>query len=79
MGVVEELSARRAGQVLLVVHSGVVRGLLSGCLGISPERVAPVAPASLTVLRLAAWDTKDENRLELFNYQLGPPNFESGP
>jgi glucosyl-3-phosphoglycerate phosphatase len=79
MGVVDELSKRGAGQALLVVHSGVVRGLLSGLLGLGPERMVPAAPGSLTVVRLASANRMDGNRLELFNYSPEGPSLAARP
>jgi glucosyl-3-phosphoglycerate phosphatase len=78
-GLVDHLSRCRAEQVLLVVHSGVVRGLLSGFLGIGPERMMAVAPASLTVVYLSSLDRRDGSRLELFNYSPKGPSLAVRP
>jgi broad specificity phosphatase PhoE len=39
-----------AENVLMVCHGGVIRALLDGLIGLSPDRLVPVGPASLTVL-----------------------------
>lgn len=53
-----------AKRVLAVVHGGVIRAVLEGLLGLSPDRIVPVGPASLTVLRL----TGSAARIEVFNH-----------
>lgn len=55
--------------LLIVCHGGVIRALLHGLLGLAPTSVIPVAPASLTTLRLARDGSPP--RLELFNYRPG--------
>lgn len=49
--------------VLFVCHGGVIRAALDQALGLSPARIIPVGPASLTILAFP----KDEPRLEVFN------------
>lgn len=44
--------ARESGPVLIVTHGGVVRAALALLLGITPDRLVPVSPASLTVIDL---------------------------
>lgn len=53
--------------LLVVTHGGVIRAVLQNYLELEPARIIPVAPASLTALRLGAGDA----RLELFNYRPG--------
>jgi glucosyl-3-phosphoglycerate phosphatase len=48
--------------VLVVTHGGVVRAALAQLIGLTPERIVPVLPGSLTVL---AFDAAP--RLELYN------------
>ena len=55
--------------LLIVCHGGVIRALLHGLLGLSPNSVIPVAPASLTTLRFGG--DGGSPRLELFNYRAG--------
>ena len=42
--------ANRQDTILMVCHGGVIRALLDGLIGLSPDRLLPVGPASLTVL-----------------------------
>lgn len=57
--------------LLMVCHGGVIRAAMQAFLGLRPQSILPVAPASLTVLRLAK--TGSEARLELYNYRTGSP------
>lgn len=52
--------------LLVVCHGGVIRAVLQRFLCLSLDRIIPVAPASLTAIRLLG--NKSE-RLELFNYR----------
>lgn len=56
---------------LVVCHGGVIRAVMDAFLGLRPQHVLPVAPASITVLRLA----KDSPyaKLELYNFRPGNP------
>lgn len=46
-------SAEQQGRdLLLICHGGVIRAILDGLLGLSPERFAAVEPASLSTIRL---------------------------
>jgi glucosyl-3-phosphoglycerate phosphatase len=38
------------GTVLVVTHGGAIRAALASLIGLTPERISPVAPASATVL-----------------------------
>lgn len=51
--------------LLVVCHGGVIRAILQRYLGLEPANVIPVAPASLSALRLG---NGKPPRLELFNY-----------
>lgn len=62
-GVVESVRATQAATVLLVCHGGVIRALLDGLVGLPPDRILPVGPASLTILDLQ----RAEARLEAMN------------
>ena len=73
LGVVSALRATADERVLLVAHGGVIRALLEGLLDLSPEKVVPVGPASLTVLRLGEPNGKAAARLEVFNYTPAAP------
>lgn len=58
-----------ADRLLVVCYGGVIRALLQTLLGLSPRRIIPVGPASLTIL--AAKPSEQEMRLEVFNYTPG--------
>lgn len=51
--------------LLVVCHGGVVRALLQHFIGLAPAHMIPVAPASLSAIRLG---NGKPPRLELFNY-----------
>ncbi len=59
--------------LLVVCHGGVIRALLQHFVGLAPAHIIPVAPASLSALRLG---NGKPPRLELFNYQ--PDSLEFG-
>ncbi len=59
--------------LLVVTHGGVIRAALQAYLDLEPARIIPVAPASLTALRLGAGDA----RLELFNCRPGGPELDA--
>jgi probable phosphoglycerate mutase len=64
-----EAASGRARTLLAVCHGGVIRAALDAFLGLRPQHLLPVAPASLTVLRLSG----DAAKLELYNFRPGPP------
>ena len=51
--------------LLVVCHGGVIRAILQHYVRLDPAHIIPVAPASLSALRLSK---KMPPRLELFNY-----------
>lgn len=51
--------------VLAVTHGGVIRALVAGVLGVGPNRLAPVQPASMTVIEIGS-------RPRLRTYNLRP-------
>ncbi|MEP3278217.1 MAG: histidine phosphatase family protein [Stappiaceae bacterium] len=59
--------------LLVVCHGGVIRALLQHFVGLAPAHIIPVAPASLSALRLG---NGKPQRLELFNYL--PDSLEFG-
>lgn len=76
--VVSAIEAARpasGANLLAVCHGGVIRALLDHYLGLSPRRIIPVGPASLTALRLNG--DGQGARLELFNHTPGIPDFEA--
>jgi probable phosphoglycerate mutase len=73
--IVAEAARGACDNLLVVCHGGVVRALLHGFLGLEPASLIPVAPASLTILRMAP-DGRP-TRLELFNYRPGPLDFDA--
>ncbi len=64
---------RRAdGDVLAVVHSGVIRAALTAFLGLSQQRIVPVTPGTATILNFE--DALAEHaRLEGYNIGLFAP------
>ncbi len=54
--------------LLVACHGGVIRAILQRFLDLQPASIIPVAPASLTALRLENGNGKP-HRLELFNYR----------
>ncbi|NIA68477.1 histidine phosphatase family protein [Pelagibius litoralis] len=76
-GVVSKLQRPAAGTVLMVAHGGVIRALLESLLDLSPARIVPVGPASMTVLRLGPPNGKADVRLEVFNYTPKAPVFDA--
>ncbi len=71
-GALRELGEGTDGPLLVVCHGGVIRSLLESLIGITAERIIPVGPASLTILRQPK-GTGERMRLELFNYSPGGP------
>jgi broad specificity phosphatase PhoE len=65
-----EAGAEGVSNLLVVCHGGVVRALLEHFLDLTPSRIIPVGPASLTALRIAR---RGAARLELFNFTPGLP------
>ncbi len=64
-GVVEEERRAPCQNLLVVCHGGVIRAILQKYIGLDPAHIIPVAPASLSALRLG---NGKPPRLELFNY-----------
>ena len=62
--------------LLVVCHGGVIRAILQRFLNLQPASVIPVAPASLTAMRLKSGKDKPP-RLELFNYRPANLEFEA--
>jgi probable phosphoglycerate mutase len=65
----QEAVSGGASTLLFVCHGGVISAALDVFLGLRPQHVPPLAPASLTVLRLNG----DAAKLELYNFRPGPP------
>lgn len=59
--------------LLVTCHGGVIRALLQRYVGLDPARVLPVAPASLSAIRVVEGKPP---RLELLNYR--PSDLEFG-
>jgi glucosyl-3-phosphoglycerate phosphatase len=60
--------AEQGGKTLLAVcHGGVIRALLHRLVALAPRQIIPVAPGSLTALRLNG--DGEGTRLELFNWR----------
>ncbi len=64
-------AAKEADRLLVVCHGGVIRALLQSLLDLSPKRIIPVGPASLTIL--ANKPGESVMRLEVFNFSPGGP------
>lgn len=66
-----EGAMKSADRLLVVCHGGVIRALLQSLLDLSPRRIIPVGPASLTVL--AQKPGESGMRLEVFNFAPAGP------
>ncbi|OAM78351.1 histidine phosphatase family protein [Devosia elaeis] len=66
-----QAAASSADRLLVICHGGVIRALLQTLLDLSPRRIIPVGPASLTIL--ASKQGESVMRLEVFNYAPGGP------
>lgn len=73
-GVIEEERRAPCENLLVVCHGGVIRALLQRYVGLEPAHIIPVAPASLSALRLG---NGKPPRLELFNYRPYALDFEA--
>ncbi|PKA39184.1 histidine phosphatase family protein [Rhizobium sullae] len=71
-----ERADRNCRNLLVVCHGGVVRAILDHYLGLSPDRIIPVGPASLTALRLPL-NAGETVKLELFNYDPREVQFDA--
>ncbi len=71
--VIEDERRTPCRNLLVVCHGGVIRAILQRYVGIDPAHIIPVAPASLSALRLG---NGKPPRLELFNYL--PDSLEFG-
>lgn len=71
---IDEESAVPCANLLVICHGGVIRALLESFLDLSPSRVIPVAPASLSVVRATPGKL---TRLELFNHRPGNLEFDA--
>ena len=60
--------ARTDGDLLAVVHSGVIRAALSAFLGIPQGRIVPVTPGTATMLQ---FDTPFSTEVKLEGYNFG--------
>ncbi len=67
---------RTDGDLLAVVHSGVVRAALSAFLGLGQDKLVPVTPGTGTILNFAD-PHSDDIRLEGFNLGLFAPQSEA--
>ncbi|WP_217430425.1 histidine phosphatase family protein [Parasulfitobacter algicola] len=65
--VIEKAHETPCKNLLVVCHGGVIRAILQRYLMLQPANIIPVAPASLSAIRLAT--DKKPARLELFNYR----------
>lgn len=63
-----------AERLLVVCHGGVIRALLQALIGLGPEKILPVGPASLSILKI---DGRQEARLELFNFRPDGPALDA--
>ncbi|KIT18047.1 histidine phosphatase family protein [Jannaschia aquimarina] len=70
---IEEERRDPCDNLLVTCHGGVIRAILQRYIGLDPARIIPVAPASLSAIRVAAGKPP---RLELLNYL--PDDLEFG-
>jgi glucosyl-3-phosphoglycerate phosphatase len=61
-------------RLLAVCHGGVIRALLQSLIGLGPQKILPVGPASLSILK---FDSAQDVRLELFNYRPDGPALDA--
>lgn len=73
--IADQRAVSRYGTLLAVCHGGVIRAVIQHFLGLEPSRIIPVAPASLTALRLG--EESQAARLELFNYRPDGLDFDA--
>ncbi len=71
-GVIEAELSQPCQNLLVVCHGGVIRAILQRYVGLEPAHIIPVAPASLSAVRLLDGMLA---RLELFNYLPGGLDF----
>ena len=69
---IEEERQNPCQNLLVVCHGGVIRAILQRYIGLDPAHIIPVAPASLSAIRLG---NGKPPRLELFNYLPGSIDF----
>lgn len=62
---------------LIVAHGGVIRAACDALLGLTPERVVPVGPASMTTLALTRCDRGWCGRLEAYNVSGAAPVYDA--
>lgn len=70
---------RTDGDVLAVVHSGVVRAALTAFLGLPQDRITPVTPGTATMLN---FEDPASDRVKLEGYNIGlfaPQHVEAVP
>lgn len=58
-------------RLLVVCHGGVIRALMERLIGLSPGKMVPVGPASLSIV--AVRDAHTDVRLELLNFSPAGP------
>jgi glucosyl-3-phosphoglycerate phosphatase len=68
----DEIATGGAQTLLVVCHGGVIRAALQSFLGLEPQQILPVGPASLTALRIGPNGRRAQ--LELFNYSPRTPD-----
>lgn len=61
-------------RILAVCHGGVIRALLQALIGLGPQKILPVGPASLSILK---FDSQHDVRLELFNFRPDGPALDA--
>jgi glucosyl-3-phosphoglycerate phosphatase len=61
-------------RLLAVCHGGVIRALIQSLIGLGPQKILPVGPASLSILK---FDSQHDVRLELFNFRPDGPALDA--
>lgn len=67
-----EISRRHGGDVVVVTHEGVVRAACQILIGLTPECMAPVSPAALTILTVDHAAQGRTARLVAYNFAPTP-------
>ena len=68
---------RGRGDLLAIVHSGVVRAACFGFLGLTPAQLLPVTPGTLTILEFDDVPSGTPPRLEAYNIGAFTPDQEA--
>jgi broad specificity phosphatase PhoE len=76
-GGLTDLVYKGTGDLLAIVHSGVVRAACFSFLGLSPAQLLPVTPGTLTILEFDDIQSSAPPRLEAYNIGAFVPDSEA--